>query len=184
VFPAIVEEATTVGAKIYFEDESGISLNIFCGRTWSIMGKTPVVYRSGKRMKRTMACAISRDGDMYFETFEGCTTAERYKSFLEHLNTLEDSIQFIIHDGLNSHKSILVKEYVESTKGKLRIFQLPGYSPELNPEEWVWEKMKKQLGKRAHKSIGDLTAHAVEIMTEIKSNRKLIASYYNHVYAK
>jgi len=56
-FPEIVAEATSVGAKIYFEDESGISLNIFSGRTWSLRGRTPVVYRSGQRTKRTMAAA-------------------------------------------------------------------------------------------------------------------------------
>lgn len=183
MFPAIVEEATTVGAKIYFEDESGISLNIFSGRTWSIKGKTPVVYRSGTRIKRTMAAAITPEGDMYFETFEGGTTAERYKGFLEHLTPVEEGITFVIHDGLPPHKSLLVKDYVESTKGKLKIFQLPGYSPELNPEEWVWENLKKQLGKRAHKSIEDLTGDANEIMTNIKCDRKLISSFYTHVYA-
>jgi transposase len=183
VFPSIIEEATTVGAKIYFEDESGISLNMFSGRTWSIKGKTPVVYRSGQRVKRTMAAAISPEGDLYFETFEGGITAERYKSFLEHLNYQEGGITFVIHDGLPPHKSKLVQEYVESTKGKMRTFQLPGYSPELNPEEWVWERLKRELGKRAHKSIEELTGHAVDVMNKIKSNRKLIASYYTHVYS-
>jgi transposase len=158
-------------------------LNIFSGRTWSIKGKTPVVYRSGKRIKRTMAAAISPEGDLYFETFEGGITAERYKSFLEHLSDQEGGIRFVIHDGLPPHKSKLVQEYVESTKGKVRTFQLSGYSPELNPEEWVWERLKREIGKRAHKSIEDLTGHAVEIMNKIKSNRKLIASYYTHVYA-
>ena len=146
-------------------------------------GKTPVVYRSGQRVKRTMAAAISPDGDLYFETFEGGITAEKYKSFLEHLSDQEGGITFVIHDGLPPHKSKLVQEYVHSTQGKVRIFQLPGYSPELNPEEWVWGRLKRELGKRAHKSIEDLTGHAVEIMKKIKSNTKLIASYYTHVYA-
>jgi len=48
-----------------------------------------VVYRSGKRIKRTMAAAISPEGDLYFETFEVGITAERYKSFLEHLSDQE-----------------------------------------------------------------------------------------------
>jgi len=153
VFPAIVEEATSVGAKIYFEDESGVSLNIFSGRTWSMKGKTPVVYRSGQRVKRTMASAISLEGDLYFKTFEGGITAERYKSFLEHLSDQEGGITFVIHDGLPPHKAKLVQEYVQSTQGRLKTFQLPGYSPELNPEEWVWGQLKRELGKRAHKSI-------------------------------
>jgi hypothetical protein len=131
-FPGILEEATAVGAKVYFEDESGISLNVFSGRTWALRGQTPVVYRSGQRTKRTMAAVISIDGDMYFETYPGGTTAERYRSFLQKVNELDDGIKFVIHDGLPSHRAKLVKEYVESTNGKLRLFQLPGYSPELN----------------------------------------------------
>jgi transposase len=182
-FPKIVSEATAVGATIYFEDESGISLNIFSGRTWSLKGQTPVVYRSGQRTKRTMAAAITPDGQMYFETYSGGTSAERYRSFLESLNNLDDSTKFVIHDGLPSHRSKLVKEYVESTDGKLKLFQLPGYSPELNPDEWVWDNLKKRLGKRAHTSIDDLTEHAHEIMKEIESDTQLLSSFYSHVYA-
>jgi len=184
VFPGIIEEATSVGAKIYFEDESGISLNIFSGRTWSMKGKTPVVYRSGQRVKRTMASAMSSEGDLYFELLEGGITAERYRLFLEHLSDQEEGVIFVIHDGLPPHKAKLVQEYVQSTQGKVRTFQLPGYSPELNPDECVWERLKRELGKRAHRSIEDLTGHVVEIMNTIKSNRKLIASYYTHVYAR
>jgi transposase len=131
-----------------------------------------------------MASAISPEGDLYFETYEGGITAERYKSFLEHLCSQEGGFIFVIHDGLPPHKAKLVQEYVQSKRGRLRIFQLPGYSPDLNPEEWVWERLKKELGKRAHKSIEDLTSHAFEIMNKIKSNRKLIASYCTHVYGE
>jgi transposase len=131
-----------------------------------------------------MASAISPEGDLYFETFEGGLTAERYKSFLEHLCNQEGGILFVIHDGLPPHKAKLVQEYVQSTQGRLRIFQLPGYSPDLNPEEWVWGRLKRELGKRAHKSIEDLTSHAGEIMSKIKSNRELIASYCTHVYGE
>ncbi|KKK74480.1 hypothetical protein LCGC14_2883360, partial [marine sediment metagenome] len=145
--------------------------------------QTPVVYRSGQRVKMTMAAAITPDGEMYFETYEGGTTAVRYKSFLENLNNLEEGIKFVIHDGLPSHRSNFVKEYVESTNGKLKTFWLPGYSPELNPEEWVWDNLKKKLGKPAHKNIEDLTGHAIDIINEIKRDCKLIRSFYTHVYA-
>ena len=76
-----------------------------------------------------------------------------------------------------------MKEYVESTNGKLKLFQLPGYSPELNPDEWVWDNLKKRLGRRAHRSLDDLTEHAKKIMHEIKADAQLIASFYEHVYA-
>jgi transposase len=41
-------------------------------------------------------------------------------------------------DGLPAHKTTLVKTYVASTKGMLTLHYLPGYAPELNPDELVW----------------------------------------------
>ena len=38
-------------------------------------------------------------------------------------------------DGASSHRATAVKQYVASTEGRLKLFQLPGYSPELNPDE-------------------------------------------------
>ena len=35
-----------------------------------------------------------------------------------------------------------MKQYVASTEGRLKLFRLPGYSPELNPDEWVWKNVK------------------------------------------
>ena len=140
-YPQIEKEANAVGAVIYFEDESGISLNTFTGRTWALKGTTPVVYRSGQRTKRTMAAAMSTDGRLYFETYSGGTSGERYKSFLEHLNGADNQPLIVIHDGLPSHRSKIVTEYVNSTDGKMKLFQLPGYSPELNPGEGIWENL-------------------------------------------
>jgi transposase len=182
IFPKILKEAYKKGAKVYFEDESGISLNIFSGRTWSRKGQTPIVYRSGQRIKKTIASAVSCDGDLYFKTFEGGTTAEKYRTFLEDLNNLDDNIKYVIHDGLPSHKAKLVKEYVESTKGKLKLFLLPGYSPELNPDELVWDNLKKKLGKRAHKSLDDLESHAISVLKKMQSNPELISNFYRHIY--
>ncbi|MEV0591185.1 transposase [Nonomuraea cavernae] len=47
---------------------------------------------------------------------------------------------FLILDGHPVHRSAETKAFVKSTKGRLSIFFLPPYSPELNPDEWVWKK--------------------------------------------
>ncbi len=49
---------------------------------------------------------------------------------------------FLVLDGHSAHKSRPVREYVESLEGKLRLFFLPPYSPELNPDEQVWNHLK------------------------------------------
>ena len=52
-----------------------------------------------------MTAVISPEGEMYFETYSGGTTAGRDRSFLENLNELDESIKFVIHDGLPSDRA-------------------------------------------------------------------------------
>ena len=54
----------------------------------------------------------------------------------------------LVLDGLPAHKTILVKDYVASTKGMLSLHFLPGYAPELNPDEMVWSHMKRTGGSQ------------------------------------
>ena len=55
----------------------------------------------------------------------------------------------LVVDGLHAHKTKLVKRYVESTKGRLTSRFLPGYAPELNPDELVWSHVKRTGVARA-----------------------------------
>jgi tRNA U34 5-methylaminomethyl-2-thiouridine-forming methyltransferase MnmC len=58
---------------------------------------------------------------------------------------------FLIVDGHPAHRSKLVKAYIESLAGKLRLFFLPPYSPELNPDELVWNDVKNNaVGRSRH----------------------------------
>ena len=54
----------------------------------------------------------------------------------------QDKPIYLIVDGHPVHRSTLVKSFVESTEGKLKLFYLPPYSPELNPDEQVWNQLK------------------------------------------
>ena len=49
---------------------------------------------------------------------------------------------FLIVDGSSVHKAVKVREFVASTQGRLQLFFLPSYSPQLNPDEWVWKNVK------------------------------------------
>ncbi|MGH3549951.1 MAG: transposase [Pseudonocardiaceae bacterium] len=56
---------------------------------------------------------------------------------------------FLVVDGSSVHKANIVKEYVAGTGGRLQLFFLPPYSPELNPDEWVNENVKHDRIARA-----------------------------------
>jgi len=70
-------------------------------------------------------------------------TAPTFKEFLTRLMIGASKPIFVIVDGHPIHKSKLVKDYVESLDGMLKLFYLPPYSPQLNPDEQVWAHVKR-----------------------------------------
>jgi transposase len=80
--------------------------------------------------------------------FEGGMNAERFIAFLKRLIHGAKHPIFLILDGHPVHKSKRARDFVESTGGWLRVFILPPYSPHLNPDEWVWNWLKRHhIGK-------------------------------------
>lgn len=147
-YPEIRKLAKKEKATIYFGDEASIRSDYHSGTTWAPIGKTPVVETTGARFSINMISAISAQGQLRFMTFKGKMNADRFIDFLERLMYNASHPIFLILDGHPVHKSRKVKEYVTATQGKLRIFILPPYSPHLNPDEWVWNWLKKHnLGK-------------------------------------
>ncbi|MGD0581161.1 MAG: transposase [Bryobacteraceae bacterium] len=64
---------------------------------------------------------------------------------------------FLVLDGRSIHRSRPVRDFVASQEGKLRLFFLPPYGPELNPDEQVWNYVKHHgVGKAALRGASSL----------------------------
>jgi transposase len=147
-YPELKKLAKKEGADIYFCDEASVRSDYHSGTTWAPIGKTPVIETTGARFGVNMISAISPKGQLRFMTFNGKMNADKFIEFLERLIYRASNTIFLVLDGHPVHKSNKVKEFVVETKGKLRLFILPPYSPNLNPDEWVWSWLKKHnLGK-------------------------------------
>ena len=150
-YPAIHAEAAAAGATIFFADEAGVRTDHHSGTTWAPVGRTPVVAGTGKRLSVNMISAVSAQGKMHFSFIEGNTNAATFIDYLRKLlHDIEGKI-FLIVDGHSAHTATETKRYVASTEGRLRLFYLPPYSPELNPDEWVWKNVK-------HDNVGKIIA--------------------------
>jgi len=147
-FPAIVEQARIDKATVYFADESGIRSDYHTGTTWALVGETPVLAATGRRFSLNMISAISRRGDMRFMLSEKNINSSVFIDFLKRLMIGQENPVFLIVDGHPVHHSGAVKKYVEDTKGKLRLFYLPPYSPQLNPDESIWAHVKRDVAKK------------------------------------
>jgi len=180
-YPAIRQEAKTVGATIYFGDEAGIRSDYHSGTTWAPKGQTPVIRTTGARHNLNLLSAISAKGSMRFMTVKGKLNADRFIEFLERLLKNQNTPVFLIVDGHPVHRSARVRMFVESTEGRLKLFHLPAYSPELNPDEQVWNQLKNhRIGKMFIKSLDDMVEKVNSVLRSIQRSSSLIKSFFQH----
>ena len=180
-YPAIQKEAKQSKATIYFGDEAGVRSDYHSGTTWAPKGQTPVIRTTGSRYSLNLVSAISAKGAMKFMTVKGRLTTDRFIEFLERLIKNQENPVFLIVDGHPVHRSTRVRTFVESTQGKLRLFYLPPYSPELNPDEQVWNHLKNhRIGKSVIKSIEDMNKKVMSALRSIQRTPSLIMSFFRH----
>jgi transposase len=87
----------------------------------------------------------------------------------------------LVLDGLPAHKTKAVKTYVASTQGRLTLHMLPGYAPELNPDELVWSHAKRTGNARRPLQKGEsLEPRVAAQLAEIGNNPKLVRSFFRH----
>ena len=133
---------------------------------------------SGNRSARPRRC-IPRRGAFWYCTYHGGLTAELFVTLLRRMMRRRSKPVHLVVDGLPAHKTALVKAYVASTKGMLTLHFLPGYAPELNPDELVWSHMKRTGVARAPLRRGEKLQEKIEAqLSAIKRMPRLIRSFF------
>ena len=85
----------------------------------------------------------------------------------------------LVVDGLPAHKTALVKAYVASTHGRLTLHFLPGYAPDLNPDDLVWSHMKRTGVARTPLCKGETLKEKIETqLAKIKAMPHLVGSFF------
>ena len=149
------------------------------GTTWAPVGQTPVVEKTGARFSANMISAISPRGQLRFMTFNGKMNADRFIEFLGRLIYKADKPIFLILDGHPVHKSKKVKEFFAETKGKLRLFILPPYSPHLNPDEWVWNWLKNhKIGKAQITGPDQFRRIVARCMRKLQKSSRILKGFF------
>jgi transposase len=178
-YPAIRAEAARVGARIFFADEAAVRSDFHAGTTWAPVGQTPVVVTTGARHTVNMISAVSTGGELHFDLFEGRMNSDRFIEFCRRLLHDIDGTVFLIIDGASYHRSAAVTEFVAGTSGRLRLYRLPAYSPELNPDEWVWNNIKNtDIGRKTALRKSDLTEMARAALTRLQQLPNLVQAFF------
>ncbi len=145
-YPEIKKMAQKQGADIYFGDAAHIRSDHHAGRTWGRRGETPIVEATGARHRMSLISAISSRGHMRFMIKQqGGVNASVFIEFLKRLLTGAERVIFLVVDRGPAHIARKTRAFVESLNGSLRLFYLPPYSPDRNPDELVWSVLQKHM---------------------------------------
>lgn len=178
-FPAIQRQAQKLGADIAFEDESGVNLQTHAGRTWGERGQTPIVARTGARGGFNILSTVEASGHLRYHVEAGTINSERYIAFLQQLLQGRTRPLILLVDRASFHHSKKVRDFVRAHRQQLRIFFLPRYAPERNPDEHVWEEIKdKQIGRQPVKNKSDLKKRLHSALKSLQHRTKRIISFF------
>lgn len=180
-YPALAQQARKDGAEIFFWDESGFRADAVQGKTWGKRGQTPVVHRPGQRQGISAASAVNSKGAFWFQTYQGGLNGELFVQLLKNMMRRRKKPVRLVVDSLPAHKNAVVKQYVASTHDKLTLHFLPGYAPDLNPDELVWSHAKRTGVARNPLRKGEkLDARVNAQLQAVADQPALVRSFFGH----
>lgn len=179
-YPRLKARANRCGADIFFLDEAGIRSDDPLGRTWGAKGKTPEVRTSGQRQSVNAISAVNALGAFWFCVYSGRLNAESFVVFLKAFLARRRRPVFLVVDGHPAHRARLVSKYVQSLRGRLELHFLPGYAPDLNPDEFVWHHMRQWgTSKRPLVRNESLKERVYVDLAAIQSQPRLVRSFFH-----
>ncbi len=130
---ALKEERTIV-----FADQSGFYLLPMVVRTYAPVGKTPILHENLTRDHLSAMSAITLEGKLYMIEQDRAFKGDDVVRFLKHLMRQIPGKLLVIWDGSPIHRGGALKDFLASgASRRLKLEQLPGYAPDLNPDEGV-----------------------------------------------
>ena len=180
-YPTIARHAKRTHAEIYFWDESGFRADAVHGKTWGAHAHPPVVQVPGQRQRVSAASAVSANGAFWFATYAGALTGPLFVDLLRRMMRRRRKPLHLILNGLPAHKAFAVKEYAAGLDGKLTVHYLPGYAPDLNPDELVWSHAKRTGNARRPLRKGERLADRITAqLAEMARRPALVRSFFRH----
>jgi len=175
-WPQILRDALRRGALLLFGDEASFPQWGSLSYTWARQGQTPTIKTTGKRKAyKTFGLIEFFSGRLFHQGIEGKFNSDSYQAFL--LSVLAQTTEhlFLIQDGAKYHTSKATKQFFAQHQDRLTVFQLPSYSPDYNPIEYLWRKTKKRA---THNKYFE---QFQEIITSVEQALKHFAQHENEV---
>ncbi|WP_396124668.1 IS630 family transposase [Acaryochloris marina] len=163
-WPEILRLSAAKDALILFGDEASFAQWGSLSYTWSLRGDQPTLPTSGKRKAYKVFGLIDyHSGQFFYQGQTGRFNSEGYTAFLTQVLQQTHKHIILIQDGARYHTSKATKQFFDQQSARLTPFQLPTYSPDFNPIEFLWKKLKKRSTHlRFFKQFDDLVQQVDE----------------------
>jgi len=179
-YPKIKALARREKAEIFFGDAAHMRSDHHAGRTWSKKGQTPIVLSTGARYRMSLISAVTSRGHMRFMIKEkGGVNADVFIEFLKRLMVGSKNRIFLIVDRGPAHIAKKTKAFVATVGDRLRLFYLPPYSPDRNPDELVWKHLKADtVGRATITSLRDFKGKVRSSMLSLQRSPAKIRAFF------
>lgn len=178
-YPAIRRAAKAAGAEIHWGDEMGLRSDHQTGTSYGRKGQTPVIPGTGQRFRCNVLSTITNRGRLAFMVFRTRFTTPVFLRFLRRLLRHVRRPVFLIVDRHPVHVAKAVERWVAQRPDRLRLFFLPGYSPDLNPDEFLNNDVKSNaLGRRRPREAAELVSTVRSYLWSTQRQPAIVQSYF------
>jgi transposase len=183
-WPRIKRRATRTGAHLVFIDEAGFLLHPLVCRTWAPRGQTPVLRcrtRHHRKVSAIGGLSISparRHLGWYLQFhIDTAIRQEQVIAFLRHLLAHLRGRIIVVWDHLGAHRGQQVRNWLGRTR-RIHLEYLPGYAPELNPDEYGWGYLKKNpLANYCPPDANELRTTVLVAANTVADQQSLLRSF-------
>lgn len=178
-WPEIMMRAKEENSYVLFGDEASFPQWGSLSYTWAPIGQQPIVQTSGNRKSYKVFGLIDYfTGKFFSKGHKGKLNGESYVAFLKDVLSRTRKSIILIQDGAPYHNSKVVKDFI-AAENRLTVYTLPSYSPDYNPIEKLWKKIKeKGVHMKYFPTFEELTC-TVEYMLDIfESTSKEVLSLF------
>jgi transposase len=178
-YPAIRKKAKQEKAQIFWGDEMGLRSDHNAGRSFSKRGRKPIIKTTETRFSCNMISAITNQGQLNFMVFKDNFNADIFLKFLNRLVKHKKTKVFLIVDNHRSHRAIKVKKWLKKNEEYIRLFFLPGYSPDLNPDELLNQDIKSNaVGRKRAYNLSELLKNVRGFLFSRKRQPHKVRQYF------
>jgi transposase len=170
------KRAEEEGATIVWVDESGFYLLPLAVRTWAPRGQTPILRVPLTHDHLSAISAITLDGRLFLQVREDSYDGEAVVDFLRVVLRQIPGKVLVIWDGSPIHHGQAVKDFLRAGAAKrLQLEQLPGYAPDLNPDEGIWNYLKRvELANVCCADLADLRNHLLRAGVRLRHKPEVV----------